>query len=265
MRNPIPPAFARAGRAIDAAHLKLKKAKPGLFGSPIRQNMVQLYRHDADFDTILSIPHHLSFLAPDTNIDIIYGIRAFDRNGKQVAFREHEVKHFETLQKPISELLGCEPDEHGMFSITCRYSSPWGIDFLGTTSPQFMTIFMPRDQRGAPQITHSHLFMNRFAPLKSKLMRRSALLEGDRSLTGVSYFLMNSSSVAANAKLSLTGPSYEANGSAAVKPHGAARIDFDAAGEGPFELACEWDRVLNHRKPIVFRKFSSGLVTAAHS
>jgi hypothetical protein len=107
--------------------------------------------------------------------------------------------------------------------------------------------------------------MDRFPPLKSTMVRRSALLEGDRNLTGISYFLMNSSGVTASAKLSLTGPSYAANHSVTVRPHGAARIDFDAAGEGPFELACEWDRVLNHRKPIAFRRFSSGLVTAAHS
>ncbi|WP_128926845.1 hypothetical protein [Bradyrhizobium guangxiense] len=265
MTNLLPAALARAGRALDAAHMKLKKAKPHLFGSPIRQNMVQLYRHDADFDTIISIPHHLSFLAPDTNIDITYGIRAFDRNGKLVADREHRVKHFETLQRPISELLGCEPDEHGMFSIRCHYSSPSGIDFLGMTSPQFMTIFMPRSERGAPQITHSHKYMDRFPPLKNAFVRRSALLEGDPNLTGISYFLMNSSGVTASAALTLTGPSYSARHPVTVKPHGAARIDFDAAGEGPFELACEWDRVVNHRKPIAFRRFSSGLVTAAHS
>jgi hypothetical protein len=265
MTSLIPRALARAGRMVDAAHMKLKKKHPAVFGSPIRQNMVQLYRHDGDFDTVISIPHHLSFLAPDTNIDIIYGIKAFDRNGGLVAFRKHRVKHFETLQKPISELLGREPDEHGMFSVTCHYSSPSGIEFLGMTSPQFMTIFMPRSERGAPQITHSHKYMDQFPPLKSKFVRSSALVEGDRNLTGISYFIMNSSQVTANANLMLTGPSNSFAHAVKLNPHGAARVDFDAVGEGPFTLACEWDRVVNHRKPIAFRRFSSGLVTAAHS
>ena len=121
------------------------------------------------FDTIISIPHHLSFLAPNTNIDIIYGLRVFGRDGRLIGSSEHNVKHFETLQEPISQLLGRQPDEHGMFAVTCRYCSPSGIDFLGTTSPQFMTIFMPRGDRGAPQITHSHKYMDRFPPRNPSL------------------------------------------------------------------------------------------------
>ena len=261
----VPAIIARAGRAADAVQMRLKKARPALFGSPIRQNMVQLYRHDADFDTIISIPHHLSFLAPDTNIDIIYGIRVFDRNGKLVGSCEHKVKHFETLQEPISKLLGREPDEHGMFVVTCHYSSPAGIDFLGMTSPQFMTIFLPRSEQAAPQITHSHKYMDRIPPLKSKFPRRSALLEGDANLVGVSYFLMNSSRVTTNVDLTLSGPAGSVVHSARLKPCGTARLDFDAVGEGPFELTCELDRIINHRKPIAFRRFSSGLITAAHS
>lgn len=261
----VPAILARAGRAVDSARMKLKKARPDLFGSPIRQNMVQLYRHDSDFDTIVSIPHHLSFLAPDTDIDIIYGIRAFGRDGTLVGACEHKVKHFETLQEPLSKLLGREPDEHGMFSVTCRYSSPSGIDFLGATSPQFMTIFLPRSEQAAPQITHSHKYMDSIRPLKSKFPRRSSLVEGDPNLIGVSYFLMNSSRATTNVDLKLVGPAGSVVRSARLNPYGTARLDFDAVGEGPFELTCELDRVINHRKPIAFRRFSSGLITAAHS
>jgi hypothetical protein len=261
----VPALLARVSRAADAAQMKLKKARPELFGSPIRQNMVQLYRHDADFDTIVSIPHHLSFLAPDTNIDIIYGIRVFDRNGSLVGSCKHKVKHFETLQEPLLKLLGREPDEHGMFVVTCHYVSPSGIDFLGMTSPQFMTIFMPRGEQSAPQITHSHKYMDRVSPLKSKFPRRSALLEGDANLIGVSYFLMNSSRATTNVDLTLSGPSGPVAHSATLKPCGTARLDFEAIGEGPFELTCQLDRVINHRKPIAFRRFSSGSITAAHS
>jgi hypothetical protein len=245
--------------------MRLKKARPALFGSPIRQNMVQLYRCDADFDTIVSIPHHLSFLAPDTNIDITYEIRVFDRDGGLLGRCEHNVKHFETLQQPLSELLERQTDEHGMFVVSCRYSSSSGIDFLGTTSPQFMTIFMPRSAHAAPQITHSHLFMDRIPPLKSKLPRSSALLEGDANLVGVSYFLMNSSQLTTNVDLTLSGSGSPVERSVALKPRGTSRVDFDVNGEGPFELSYELDRAINHRKPIAFRRFSSGLITAAHS
>jgi len=152
-----------------------------------------------------------------------------------------------------------------MFVVTCRYISPAGIDFLGMTSPQFMTIFLPRSEQAAPQITHSHKYMDRIPPLKSKLPRRSALLEGDPNLVGVSYFLMNSSRVTTSADLTLAGPAGSVVHSAKLNPCGTARLDFDAVGEGPFELTCELDRIINHRKPIAFRRFSSGLITAAHS
>ncbi|MBR0693536.1 hypothetical protein [Bradyrhizobium lablabi] len=261
----VPKILARASRAADAFHMRLKKARPALFGPPIRQNMIQLYRHDADFDTIVSIPHHLSFLAPDTNIDITYALRVFDRHGGLVGSCEHQVKHFETLQEPLSKLLGRELDEHGMFVVSCHYSSPSGIDFLGMTSPQFMTIFMPRGERTAPQITHSHLYMDRVPPLKSKYPRRSALLEGDANLTGISYFLMNSSQATTNVDLTLSGPASSLARSVRLKPFGTGRVDMDAVGEGPFELTYELDRAINHRKPIAFRRFASGLITAAHS
>jgi hypothetical protein len=265
MTNIFPAALARAVRTADAVQMRLKKARPQLFGSPIRQNMIQLYRCDSDFDTIVSIPHHLSFLAPDTNIKIIYGVRAFDRNGRLLASRKHDVRHFETLQKPLSELLGCDLDEHGMFAVTCTYDSPTGIDFLGMTSPQFMTIFMPRSALGAPQITHSHKYMDRFPPLKNKFSRHSSLFEGDVNLAGISYFLMNSSPATTNGTIAVNGPAGATAHPISVKPRGTARIEIEASGEGPFELTCELDRVINHRKPIAFRRFSSGLITAGHS
>ncbi|MDB5610370.1 MAG: hypothetical protein JWP25_7270 [Bradyrhizobium sp.] len=257
---------ARAARAADDVQMRLKRAHPNLFGSPIRQNMIQLYRRDSDFDTIVSIPHHLSFLAPDTHIKITYGIRAFDRQGRLLATRKHDVKHFETLQKPLSELLDHELDEHGMFAVTCTYDSPNGIEFLGMTSPQFMTIFMPRSAQGAPQITHSHKYMDRFAPMKRKLMaRHSSLFEGDSNLAGISYFLMNSSPMTTSGNINVKGPSGSINHPISVVRRGAARLDIDVSGEGPFEMTCELDRAINHRKPIVFRRFSSGMITAGHS
>jgi hypothetical protein len=265
MTNILPAAVRRAGRVVESVQMRIKKANPALFGSPIRQNMVQLYRCDADFDTIVSIPHHLSFLAPDTNIKIIYGVKAFDRNGRLIATKKHDVRHFETLQRPLAELLAAEPDEHGMFAVTCHYEKTGGIDFLGTTSPQFMTIFMPRSERGAPQITHSHKYMDKFPALRSPSRRTSSLLEGDANLTGISYFLMNSSPVTASGEIRVEGSGRTIARPVAVKPRGTVRVDVDVRGEGPFELTCELDRVINHRKPIAFRRFASGLVTSAHS
>ena len=103
--NFISAVAGRVGRKADDIHMRLKKWRPGVFGSPIRQRMLQLYRNDGEFGTTVSIPHHLSFLAPDTNINIRYNVAAYDRNGKLIGEKEHLVRHFETLQFPLKRRL----------------------------------------------------------------------------------------------------------------------------------------------------------------
>jgi hypothetical protein len=264
--NFIPAAVARVGRKADDIHMRLKKWRPGLFGSPIRQRMLQLYRNDAEFSTTVSIPHHLSFLAPDTNIAIRYSVVAYDRNGKLIGEKQHLVRHFETLQIPLEAAVGGPLDEYGIFAVSCTYDSHEGIDFLGQTSPQYMTMFLPRNSGNAPQIVHSHKYMDQFPPLKRRMIRRSSLCEGDDSLTGISYFLLNSSSVPVAGKLTVasdSGPVSEKE--LAARGRGVCRVDVQLSGRGPYQMTCELDRAINHRKPIAFRRFASGRITASHS
>lgn len=262
----IPAAIGRIGRRVDDVHMRLKKWRPGVFGSPIRQRMIQLYRNDAQFGTTVSIPHHLSFLAPDTDIDIRYKVEAYDRSGQLIGQKEHLVRHFETLQIPIEEAVGHPLDEYGIFSVSCFYGSYQGIDFLGQTSPQYMTMYLPKDTKTAPQIVHSHKYMDRFPPVKRTTVRRSSLCEGHDNLVGISYFLLNSSNVRVRGKLtveSASGPVF--TGALAAPRHGVCRVDVPLNGSGPYQMACELDRVINHRKPIAFRTFASGRITASHS
>jgi hypothetical protein len=265
-RNFIPGAAARISRRADELHMQLKKWRPDLFGAPIRQDMIQLYRNDAQFTTTVSIPHHLSFLAPDTNIDILYKVVAYDRRGALIGKKEHLVKHFETLQIPLEVAVGRPLDEHGIFAVSCSYSSSEGIDFLGQTSPQYMTMFLPKDSRNAPQIVHSHKYMDRFPPLKRKTVRHSSLSEGDQGLTGISYFLLNSSNVAVKGVLTISSASrLISRSNLTASGHGVCRADVPLSGSGPYQMTCELDRAINHRKPIAFRTFASGRITASHS
>jgi hypothetical protein len=264
--NFISAAAGRVGRKADDIHMRLKKWRPGLFGSPIRQRLLQLYRNDAEFSTTVSIPHHLSFLAPDTNINIRYSVAAYDRNGALIGEKEHLVRHFETLQIPLEEAVGLPLDEYGIFAVSCLYDSYQGIDFLGQTSPQYMTMYLPRNQGSAPQIIHSHKYMERLPPLKRNIVRHSSLYEGDEGLTGISYFFLNSSNVQVKGRLTITsdaGPVTER--ALAARRHGVCRVDIPLSGAGPYRMACELDRAVNHRKPIAFRTFASGRITASHT
>jgi hypothetical protein len=264
--NLIPAAVARIGRKADEIHMRLKKWRPGVFGSPIRQHMLQLYREDAEFSTTVSIPHHLSFLAPDTNITIEYNVVAYDRNGKLIGEKKHLVRHFETLQIPLETAVGHSLDEYGIFAISCLYDTYKGIDFLGQTSPQYMTMFLPRNLNNAPQIVHSHKYLDRLPPLRRKVVRHSSLFEGGENLTGISYFFLNSSNVPVRGKLRITSESeLISENELMARSHGVCRVDVPLSGAGPYRMACELDRVTNHRKPIAFRTFASGMITASHT
>jgi hypothetical protein len=264
--NFISAVAGRVGRKVDGIQMRLKKWRPGVFGSPIRQRMLQLYRNDAEFGTTVSIPHHLSFLAPDTNIDIRYNVAAYDRNGRLIGEKEHLVRHFETLQIPLEEAIGRPLDEYGIFMVSCFYNSYKGIDFLGQTSPQYMTMYLPKNSSNAPQIIHSHKYMERLPPLKRNVVRSSSLCEGDDGLTCISYFFLNSSNVQVRGKLTITsGAVLVSENALMARRHGVCRIDIPLSGSGPYQMACELDRAVNHRKPIAFRTFASGRITASHS
>jgi hypothetical protein len=264
--NFISAVAGRVGRKADDIHMRLKKWRPGVFGSPIRQRMLQLYRNDGEFGTTVSIPHHLSFLAPDTNINIRYNVAAYDRNGKLIGEKEHLVRHFETLQIPLEEAVGRPLDEYGIFAVSCFYDSYKGIDFLGQTSPQYMTMYLPKNSSNAPQIIHSHKYMERLPPLKRSVVRASSLCEGDDGLTGISYFFLNSSNVQVRGKLTITsGAALVSESALTARRHGVCRIDIPLSGPGPYQMTCELDRAVNHRKPIAFRTFASGRITASHS
>jgi hypothetical protein len=264
--SPIPGAVGRIGRKADNIHMRLKKWRPELFGAPIRQRMLQLYRNDTEFGTIVSIPHHLSFLAPDSNIVITYKVVAYDRNGKLIGEKTHLVRHFETLQIPLHSAIDQPLDEYGIFAVSCSYDSCHGIDFLGQTSPQYMTMFSPRNANNAPQIVHSHKYMDQLPPLRRKLVRYSSLIEGADSLVKISYFFLNSSNVQVEGTIRITCKSELVSESPLVaRGHGVCRVDIPLSGAGPYQMACELNRAINHRKPIAFRTFASGLITASHS
>jgi hypothetical protein len=263
-RRVLAAGVAHLDRRVDALVKRIKQRNPSLFGSPIRQRMLQLYRNDAQFRTVVSIPHHLSFLAPETNIVITYRIVAYDRRGHVTGRWMRRVNHFETVQLPLDELVAL--DEYGLFTVSCKYDSAEGIDYLGQTSPQFMTIYQPRNSANAPQIIHSHKYLDRITPLARRVRRTSPLVEGAEGLVGLDYFVMNSSPRRLTGRIDLTdGAAVVAEASFAVNGHGVAKVAIPISGIGPYVMGCELDRVTNHRKPLVFRTFSSGMVTASHT
>ena len=129
-----------------------------------------------------------------------------------------------------------------------------------------MTMYLPKNSSNAPQIIHSHKYMERLPPLKRSVVRASSLCEGDDGLTGISYFFLNSSNVQVRGKLTITsGAALVSESALTARRHGVCRIDIPLSGPGPYQMTCELDRAVNHRKPIAFRTFASGRITASHS
>ena len=260
-RRFVAAAADRARDRVASAVRRCKKLAPWLLGSPIKNGMVQLYRNDSDFRTIVSIPHHLSFLAPDSNVGIEYRVTAYGKDGRKIGTAKRLIRHFATLQQPLDELIE-NLDDHGMFVVSCRYDTSAGIDFLGETSPQFMTIFVPRRDDSAPQLIHSHKYLDRLPPLSRAVSRTSTLQEGLETAERIDCFVLNTGPMSVRGAIELS------NGTRrdfSMPGHGVALVTMDLDRRQPVDVTCRFDRVLNQRKPIVFRRFSSGWITASHS
>jgi len=260
-RRLVAAAADHARRQLSGTVRRCKKMAPWLLGSPIKNGMVQLYRNDGDFRTIVSIPHHLSFLAPDSNVGIEYRVTAYRRDGRKVGTAKRLIPHFATLQVPLDELIE-NLDDYGMFVVSCRYDTSAGIDFLGETSPQFMTIFVPRRNDSAPQLIHSHKYLDRLPPLSRAVSRTSALQEGLETADRLDCFVLNTSPMTVRGEIELS------NGSCrqfSIPGRGVGQVTMAMDCRQSVDVTSRFDRVLNHRKPIVFRRFPSGWITASHS
>ena len=253
----------------------IQTALPSVFGMPIRGSLVQFYRNDALFDTVLSFTNYLSYFLPDEEIAIIYTVDVYDRSGKHIASGTREVGPRQTLQMKLSDMVVGEPDEYGLFRVNASYRPRYtrSAGFLGQTAPQFMTLFIPRDPRHGPQMIHSHKHFERLPLLKTPNSRTSAVIEILDRLQQLDFFVLNSSPARVHGSIELhSTESNELWSSSAfdITGHGVAKVSYEIeAGMRniPNSVSCMLflDKAINHRKPIVFRTSTDGVVTSNHT
>jgi hypothetical protein len=268
-------AWIQAGREIERLTYRAKIAQPGLLGPAIRGPLVQLYRADAAFDTEVSFINYLSFYLLDEDLAITVTVTAYDRGGRRLGSGRHRIGRRQGLQRRLADLAGVTLDAHGLFTVEAAYD-PRDIDriaFLGQTAPQFMTLFVPRDGGApAPQILHSHKDFRRGGVPYSPCRWESPSIERLDAVEEYSVFVINACGSRLNGRVELGGIARPAAWSAdyTVPRWGVGRIDMRPAEMGialdqPFRFSCAFDRRTPHRKPILFRRFADGSITANHS
>jgi hypothetical protein len=264
-----------ARTAISYAMGARKKAHalfPGVLGHQIRGSLVQLYRNDAQFETHVSLVNYLSFYGADRSTRIRYTLTVYDRHGNRIVSTRHVVGPEQTIQANLQTLSGKPLDEFGVFTVDASYDPHYTRDlaFLGETSPQFMTFFIPRDGKSAPQMIHSHKRLQRLPAVRQKIGRTSRFAENLDDLAEFAVYALNSSPSALAARIELrdgeTGAQWRSF-DLDVRGHGVGRVVLPDLSGAPRKMSMfyEVNRRIDHRKPILFRKTKSGFVSCNHS
>ena len=276
MRAALGNAWVQAGRGIERLAERARIAKPQLLGPAIRGPLVQLYRGDEAFATEVNFVNYLSFYLPDEDLAIDFKVTAYDRNGARIGTGRRRVGRHQAAQLPLGEVVGAAPDAHGLFTVEADYDPDIveRIAFLGETAPQFMTLFVPKaGSAPAPQILHSHkLFWKARVPY-SPCRWVSPSIEQPAAVAQYDIFVLNACRSALAGQLEFRGverPDVLWQRDYRVPGWGVGRIEVKPAEMGvpldqPFRFTSRFDRRTPHRKPILFRRFADGSMSANHS
>jgi len=122
-------------------------------------------------------------------------------------------------------------------------------------------------------MVHSHKIFERLPSCYSPTKRYSSSVEEPCDLESLSFYVLNSSAGKVKGAINLTSfdSSEEATArfSFEIPGHGVQRVEIPKAElealSGTVMVQYEYDRGLNHMKPIQFRTFKNGYTTANHS
>jgi hypothetical protein len=253
------------------ARKNLQLQFPSYFGLPIGGPLVQFYRNDSQFETHISLVNYVSFFLPNESLSIQFKITAYNQNGLKIGSASNSVGNHETIQVPLTELIS-GLDNYGLFSLEARYSPSFleAAKYLGQTSPQFMTLFVPRSQRNSTQVIHSHKRFEKLPSPKTQVTRFSRMVEYLADISNLEYFVLNSGPVSINSKLDLldaqSGILWKTEQSE-IAGHSVGRFKFSIDHDSPKTVFSRLinNRLLQHQKPIVFRTFKNGITTCNHT
>ena len=246
---------------------------PTVLGMPIRGPLIQFYRNDDTFETELSLVNYMSYFSPDEAVTQAYSLTVYNREGKSLASAQVDLKPGETFQQNLSTLFAGKLDHFGVFAVNTSYFPKYSkkIEFLGETSPQFMTLFVPKDGMSGPQMIHSHKRFETWPVPVGKSTRASGCVEDLRELTKLDIFILNSGPARIKGRIQFNDLSTKAP---------LKTMEFQAAGHGvaqltlektelqsmnaPVSMRIDHNRLIQQRKPILFRTTKSGFVSCNH-
>jgi hypothetical protein len=267
-------ALLRSYRIATSSTQRLRLMMPRVFGMPVHGAMVQLYRQDGQYSTLLSLMNYMSLFLPGHRIAIVYRIRAWNRSGKLIGTGIRTLGYGETAQIPLADIIGFPLDEFGIFAVDARYEPKFipEAEFLRTTTAQFMTLFVPSSSASSTQMIHSHKDLDRFPLPFSPNQRRSPIVIDLTSVAAMDHFILNSCRTRLRGNLRFHDASSDAlchEESFDIPGYGVERLRFLPSRSASLptlistELSC--DRLTSHRKPILFREFISGAAACNHS
>jgi hypothetical protein len=270
-------AWRTARAPVSAIDHWTRERWPTVFGLPVESHLVQLYRADTDVDTQVSLANVLSFFLLEEGLRAKFRIAGYDRQGRLLAQTTHRLDRWQSFQGSLRDLIGFELDEYGAFTIDASYDreTTKQLAKLGQTAPQFMTLYFPRRTDGGqpPQILHSHKRLRLTPSIGSPVEWSSHCLERLSALAALDVFVINIDPVRLHAQIELRAVGSGDcvwRSAAAIPGWGTERFsapvaDFATTNGGLFSLHYRYDRPVSYRRPIIFRRFNSGLITANHS
>ena len=253
---------------------RIRLTWPAVFGLPVETNLMQLYREDSEFSTWIDISNYASFFAAYDGVKVEFILTAYDREGEELGVAAVNLDAFQSLKTRLSSHVP-GLDHYGIFTVNAKlWANDFSqIQFLLETSPQFMTCFIPRKADLSLQMIHSHKTLDSYLSIKKPNVRVSRVTENLSEMEELSIFFLNSSSHEVQSQLrvqSFAGGILFQSGFA-LPPKGVHHLTWrpTAAVREGNDLFCfyefSYDRVINHRKPIVFRRFKDGSVSANHT
>ena len=235
---------------------------PDMLGHQVHGSPVQLYRHDQTFTTAVSFNHFIEFFSnlPRMNLSVI--IEAFDKNGKSLGEKKLSLNQKGSFQFLLPELFP-NLDSYGLFSVGMRVENKFiqELSYLGTLYPQYMTIFVPQDQVSAPQMIHSHKLRQGKVLVSRTLRRLSSDIETSQGILGIDLYFLNSSASRLKAQVDIfsgTDGKKLQSQPVNVPGYGIGHVHLNTLelNAPSFRFEYEFDRNVDHKKPILFRQFS---------
>jgi len=240
-----------------------------LIGNIFKNRIMQLYINDENFKTFIYLNNFIKYFSL-INVEIKITIKIYSLNGLLLKEKIFDISKSSSicidLFKQFSGL-----DRHGYFTVSANINPRYNlkIKYLGSLSPQFMTVFVPRNNNSAPQMIHSHKRQQYSFAFKKPITRHSSHIENLDGVRAMSFYVLNSSrsSISANVVLICVETNCIIfNESIDIESYGTGLVKFNNRinCRNKVSIKIKYSHYLSHTKPIIFREKISGIISANH-